>query len=215
MKQCKAVLFDLDGTLLDTLQDMTDSVNHTMRALGKAERTETEVRAFVGNGARRLMELSLETQDEGEVQRALDIYLPHYAAHCRDKSAPYEGVLEAMAALRAAGKKLAVVSNKPDEGVKALAELYFGALADYAVGERAGIARKPAPDMVHAALAALGVAAEEAVYVGDSEVDVQTAKNAGTKHLAVSWGFRTRQQLIEAGAEVIADSVEEMLEKLC
>lgn len=214
MKECRAILFDLDGTLLDTLQDMLESVNYTMRALGRKERTAAEVRAFVGNGARRLMELSLETQEEEEVQRALDIYLPHYAVHCRDKSAPYEGVLAAMEALRAAGKKLAVVSNKPDEGVRSLAELYFGSLADYAVGEREGIARKPAPDMVYAALDALGVSPSEAVYVGDSEVDVHTAKAAGTKLLAVSWGFRTKEQLIEAGAETIADSVGEMLERL-
>lgn len=215
MRECKAVLFDLDGTLLDTLEDMTDSVNYTMRALGRKERTAQEVRAFVGNGARRLVELSLETEDGGEVQRALDSYLPHYAAHCRDKSAPYEGVPEALAALRKAGKKLAVVSNKPDEGVQALSALYFSGLADCAVGERTGIARKPAPDMVRAALRELGVSAEDAVYVGDSEVDVLTAKNAGTKLLVVSWGFRSRQQLADAGAEVIADTVAEMLEKLC
>lgn len=214
MKDCDVILFDLDGTLLDTLEDMYDAVNRTLRAMGRKERTRDEVRAFVGNGARRLLELALGTKEEEEVERALSLYLPDYEAHCRDKSVPYAGILDAMRTLRAAGKKLAVVSNKPDEGVQALAALYFGDLVDYAVGERAGIARKPAPDTVLAALDALGASAETAVYVGDSEVDVMTAKAAGTKLLAVSWGFRSKQQLIDAGAEAIADSVGEMMEML-
>ncbi len=214
MKNCKAILFDLDGTLLDTLEDLKDAANHTLREMGCAERSLDEVRAFVGNGARRLLELCLETEDEETIARSLSIFRPWYEAHCRVKTAPYEGILEAMRALREGGKKLAIVSNKPDEGVRSLTALYFEGLVDYAVGEREGIARKPAPDMVHAALAALGVSAAEAVYVGDSEVDVQTAKAAGTKLVAVSWGFRSRQQLIDAGAETIADSVGEMMEML-
>jgi len=211
VKDCKAILFDLDGTLLDTLEDLKDAANHTLREMGRAERTLDEVRAFVGNGARRLLALCLETEDEETLARALIIFRPWYEAHCRVKTAPYEGILEAMRRLREGGKKLAIVSNKPDEGVRALTALYFGTLVDYAVGEREGVARKPAPDMVTAALSALGVSAAEAVYVGDSEVDVMTAKAAGTKLLAVSWGFRSRQQLIDAGAETIAGSVEEML----
>lgn len=214
MKDCKAVLFDLDGTLLDTLGDLADAANHTLHIMGRPARTTEEIRAFVGNGARRLLELALETENEAELQEALGIFRPWYESHCRVKTTPYEGVLEAMKVLRESGKKLAVVSNKPDEGVQALAKLYFEGLVDYAVGEREGIARKPAPDMVNAALAALGVSAQEAVYIGDSEVDVQTAKAAGTMLLSVSWGFRDRQELIAAGAERIATSVDEMLEML-
>lgn len=214
MKNCDVILFDLDGTLLDTLEDLMDATNHTLRALGKAERNIDEIRAFVGNGARRLLELALETEDEKEITQALAIFRPWYEAHCQIKTAPYAGVLDAMRLLRGSGKRLAIVSNKPDEGVQALTALYFDGLVDYAVGERTGIARKPAPDMVFAALEAMGVSAEDAVYVGDSEVDVRTAKAAGTKLLAVSWGFRSKQQLIDAGAETIVDSVGEMLGQL-
>lgn len=211
MRECRAVLFDLDGTLLDTLEDLADAANYTLRTMGRRERSIEEIRAFVGNGARRLLELSLgEGSTAEEIERALDIFRPYYEENCRAKTAPYAGAVEAMRELSARGKKIAIVSNKPDEGVQRLVPLYFAGLVDLAVGERAGIRRKPAPDMVNAALETLGVTAQEAVYVGDSEVDVQTAKNAGTMFLAVSWGFRTRQQLVEAGAETIAETVEEM-----
>mgnify|MGYP002577715808 CR=1 FL=1 len=187
MRRFDTVLFDLDGTLLDTLEDICGAANHTLRELGYPERTLAEMRRFVGNGAEMQMRRALgaaadeETvkRDEETVAKALALYKPYYAAHCQIKTKPYAGVLELMAALKAEGFRLAVVSNKPDEAVRPLVAKHFGALADIAMGETAQRRRKPAPDMVNDALAALGADKSRAVYVGDSEVDIETARNAG------------------------------------
>lgn len=207
----QSVLFDMDGTVLDTLEDMYESVNHTLRAFGYPERTRGEVRAFVGNGAYMLIRRALpEGSSEEQVQQALALYKPYYAAHCQVRTKPYDGILELFSTLGAHGIRVAIVSNKPDGAVKTLSERYFGALPTLAVGEREGRRCKPYPDMVLAALEEMGAAASRAVYVGDSEVDVQTAKNAGLPCISVSWGFRSRRQLVFAGAAVIADSVKEL-----
>lgn len=211
MRRFDTVLFDLDGTLLDTLEDILNAVNHVIAALGYPERTLTEMRRFVGNGAEMQIRRALgEGADEETVRRALAEYKVYYAAHCQERTRPYEGVVELMESLRAEGFRLAVVSNKPDEAVKLLAAEHFGALADLALGETAARRRKPAPDMVDDALAALGAARERAVYVGDSEVDIETARNAGLACISVCWGFRDREQLVEAGATEIAATASEL-----
>lgn len=211
----QTVLFDMDGTVLDTLRDLWASTNAILREFGYPERTLDEVRSYVGNGAENLVRRSLpEGADERTLADALARYRAHYAAHCRDHTAPYDGVVPALRALCAAGKRLAVVSNKPDAAVKLLNEEHFAGLIPVAIGETPGRRRKPAPDTVFAALEALGAPKDGAVYIGDSEVDVETARNAGLPLIAVSWGFRTREALERAGAEVIIDSPGE-LARLC
>lgn len=205
------VLFDLDGTLLDTLEDILDAANHTLREMGYPERTLAEMRRFVGNGAEMQMRRALgEGADEETVRRALALYKPYYAAHCQIKTKPYAGVLALLGQLKEEKRRIAVVSNKPDEAVRPLAEQHFGALVDTAMGETAQRRRKPAPDMVNDAIAALGADKRRAVYVGDSEVDIETAKNAGIACISVCWGFRDREQLEAAGASEIAADAREL-----
>ena len=201
------ILWDLDGTLLATLEDLADGVNYTMTQFGYPTRTLQEVRCFVGNGARRLIERAVP--EGADVDEVLNVFRTYYDAHCQIKTKPYDGIMEALAEL---GEKypMAVVSNKPDSAVISLCAQYFPGL--YAMGESADCPRKPAPDMVHMAMAALG--AEECIYVGDSEVDVITAKNAGVKCLSVLWGFRDRKTLEEAGATHFCDDPKKMLATL-
>ena len=209
------ILFDMDGTVLDTLQDLWASTNAVLRELGKPERTMDEIRSFVGNGAANQLRRAMPAGSSDEaVADALSRYQTHYAAHCRDHTRPYDGIVPALRTLSAAGKRLAVVSNKPDRAVKLLSTAHFGELMGVAIGETPERRRKPAPDTVLAALDALGAAKDGAVYVGDSEVDVATARNAGLPIIAVSWGFRSRQQLAAAGAAVIVDDPRELV-KLC
>ena len=206
------ILFDMDGTVLDTLQDLWASTNAVLRELGHPERSLDDIRSYVGNGARNQIRCALpEGSGDDAIDDALSRYRAHYAAHCRDHTKPYPGVVEALRRLKDAGKKLAVVSNKPDAAVRLLSDEHFGALMDVAIGETPTLRRKPAPDTVDAALAALGAEKTGAVYVGDSEVDVATAQNAGLPLVAVSWGFRSRAALQEAGAATIVDTPEELL----
>lgn len=189
-----AILFDLDGTLLDTLGDLHAAVNHVLRQFGYPERTMAEVCRFVGNGAARLIHLAVpEGAEEAPV---LAVFQEYYAANCDVLTKPYPGIPETLAVL-AERYPLAVVSNKPDRAVKELAAIYFPAL--YARGESSDCPRKPAPDMVKKAMAAIG--AENCVYVGDSDVDIVTAKNAGVPCVSVTWGFRGEAELRAAGAE--------------
>ena len=181
-------LFDLDGTLLNTLEDLADGTNHALASFGYPRRTLEEVRRFVGNGAANLIAQAVPAgRDPAPVLKAFQAYYP---THCRIKTAPYPGVLEALAELR---KKypIAIVSNKPDAAVKPLCAHYFPGI--FALGETAGCPRKPDPAMVRKAMEAIGVT--DCVYVGDSEVDVLTAKNAGVPCLSVLWGFRDRGQI--------------------
>ena len=191
-----AILFDLDGTLLDTLGDLHAATNAVLHSFGYPERTLDEVRRFVGNGARVLIQQAVPAGEEHNVDAVLAAFQVYYAAHCDILTRPYPGIPELLAQL---GERypLAVVSNKPDRSVKELAAIYFPSL--YARGESADCPRKPAPDMVRMAMAALQ--AERCIYVGDSEVDVLTAKNAGVPCVAVTWGFRDVQTLRDAGAE--------------
>ena len=191
------ILFDLDGTLLDTLGDLTDATNYALRQHGYPERSIGEIRRFVGNGAANQMRLSVP--EGADYEPVLATYKPYYDAHCQIKTAPYPGVLEALEELK--DYPVAVVSNKPHSAVTVLAKQYFGDI--YARGEKANCPRKPAPDMVHRTMEALGI--EKCVYVGDSEVDVKTARNAGVPCLAVLWGFRDKEVLEAEGAEFFCD----------
>ena len=203
----KAILFDLDGTLLDTLDDLTDATNAALRHFGCPERTKEEVRCFVGNGAERLIRLALPgKEDDPDVMEVLSWYKDFYAAHAQIKTCPYGGILEALEAVKAEFP-VAVVSNKPDEATKLLCKQYFGDV--YALGEGNGIPRKPAPDMVHRAMADMG--AQGCIYVGDSEVDVKTAKNAGVPCLSVLWGFRDREDMEAVGGSIYCERTEDLV----
>ena len=196
----KAVIWDLDGTLLNTLDDLAASVNAALAMHHLPARTTDEVRAFVGNGIRLLMIRAVPGGEENPAfEAALADFTSHYAAHSRDTTRPYDGIPETLDALAAQGVQHAIVSNKIDFAVKALSRAYFGDRMRAAVGDDPARARKPAPDSVFAALRELGVRAEEAVYVGDSDVDVQTARRAGMACVAVSWGFRDEACLRAAG----------------
>ena len=201
------ILFDLDGTLLNTLEDLLDATNHALRTHGYPERTLPELRRFVGNGAENQIRLSLPAgSTPEEVQRVLATYKPYYTAHCQIKTRPYDGILEALSKL---GEKypLAIVSNKPDAAVKALCADYFPGI--YALGETTGCPRKPAADMVFKAMKAIG--AEKCIYVGDSEVDVLTAKNAGVPCVSVLWGFRDREDMEKAGGQIFCEKAEDLV----
>ena len=190
------ILFDLDGTLLDTLEDLKDSVNYVLRQHGCPERSLQEIKEFIGNGARRLIELSLPGKaDDPDVDQVLREYQSYYKAHSQIKTKPYPGIVESLQYLKER-YPIAIVSNKPDEATKSLCRQYFGDVN--ARGERADCPRKPAPDMLFAAMKDMGV--DSCIYVGDSEVDVLTAKRAGVRCLSVLWGFRDRKTLEEAGS---------------
>lgn len=213
MMKYKAVLFDMDGTLLDTLADMAAAVNRILSVHGYPLRTVGEVRAFVGNGARKLMERALPPDVTGDAFEALlEEYRQWYEAHACVRTAPYPGVPAVLAALHRAGVRCAVVSNKPDGATRELAARFFPGLP--AFGQQDGIPAKPAPDMVYHALAELGVEASAAAYVGDSEVDVALARNAKLPLIAVSWGFRGREALEEAGAALVVDDAATLLENM-
>ena len=214
----KAVIWDLDGTLLNTLDDLAASVNAALAMNGMPLRSTEEVRAFVGNGIRNLM---IRAVPGGEVNpafdKALEDFIRHYGAHSRDRTRPYDGILEMLDKLSAAGVKHAIVSNKIDFAVKALSRAYFGERMCAAIGDDPSRARKPAPDSVFAAMREMGVTAQETVYVGDSDVDVLTARNAGVPCVAVLWGFRDEACLRAAGAERLArtpDELREIIERL-
>ena len=210
----KAVLFDMDGTLLDTLEDLCDSTNHALAQMGYPLRGIEEIRRFIGNGAEKQIRRAVpEGTSEGKIMETLAAFRAYYQDHCQIKTKVYDGLLDVLSELKEKGVKMAVVSNKPDAAVKKLSREYFGDRLDYAIGPSDGVRCKPYPDMAEEALKALGVEKKDAVFVGDSEVDVQTGLNAGLDVIAVSWGFRLRQVVIEAGAKMIADDAGE-LEKL-
>lgn len=214
----KAVIWDLDGTLLNTLDDLAASVNAALAMNGMPLRSTEEVRAFVGNGIRNLM---MRAVPDGEANpafdKALEDFTHHYGAHSRDRTRPYDGILEMLDRLSAVGVKHAIVSNKIDFAVKELSRAYFGERMCAAIGDDPSRARKPAPDSVLAAMREMGVTAQETVYVGDSDVDVLTARNAGVPCVAVLWGFRDEACLRAAGAERLArtpDELREIIERL-
>lgn len=209
------LLFDLDGTLLDTLEDLYLAVNQALEAFGLPLRTRAQVRAFVGNGAARLMQLAMPgREDDPPLERILPVFKEIYDRICRDHTCPYPGIPEALQRLQQLGYPMAVVSNKPDTAVKELCRVHFEPYITVARGDVDGVPRKPAPDMPVAAAAALGAAPENCIYIGDSEVDVLTARNAAMTCLTVTWGFRDEPQLLSAGAEHLLREPERLPEKI-
>ena len=206
-----AVLFDLDGTVLDTVEDIAGSLNQALENHGFARISTAQAESFLGNGTRRLVELALpEDCPEAVKEEVIEEYRGLYDRFCHEKTRPYRGMVELMKALKAVGVKTAIVSNKPDSMVQTLAAVYYPGVPDVVLGERDGLARKPAPDMVQFALEAIGAEASRSIYVGDTEVDILTARNAGMGCISVPWGFRSREQLEKAGANPIAGTVEEL-----
>lgn len=208
------IIFDLDGTLLNTLVDLTDSVNYALTQFHCPSRTLEEVRSFVGNGVAKLMERAIpEGLHNPDYEAAFSVFKEYYEAHCNDKTRPYEGIVEVLDKLSEQGYKIAIVSNKFDTAVKELNHIYFGERIRVAIGESATVRKKPAPDTVYQALAELSAEAANAIYVGDSDVDLATAHNVPMSCISVTWGFRTPTQLLEAGAEptLMIDSPEKLL----
>lgn len=206
------IIFDMDGTILDTLEDLKNSMNHALRLHHMPERTLEEIRSFVGNGIRTLIErAALAGITDDKITAIHKDFMKDYEVHCADFTKPYDGVIDLIKELRNRGYKTAVVSNKADAAVQDLCIQYFPNLFDLAIGERPEMARKPAPDMVNLVLNHFEVSKENAVYIGDSDVDVATARNSKLDMIAVDWGFRTREFLIEQGAETIVSKPEEVL----
>lgn len=206
------IVFDCDGTLLDTLTDLRNAVNYVLRAHDLPERSVPEVKAALGNGVAHLMRQSLpDSISEAEFNTYLDEFKAYYGEHLQDYTAPYPGMLDVLDTLRAKGYKLAIVSNKIQEGITPLNKEYFGDRLPVAIGERPGLQRKPAPDMVLQALKELGSRPEESIYVGDSEVDVATAKNSGLLCIGVTWGFREESLHQELGVTHIARKADDIL----
>lgn len=211
----KLVIFDLDGTILDTLSDLTDSTNYALNQHNYPKRSIEEVRSFVGNGIGKLIERAVpEGTSPDETLKVLDDFRTHYAKHCADKTKAYDGIFELIEALKKSNHLTAVVSNKADFAVQDLCNQYFPNIFDYVVGEREHIRRKPAPDSVLEVLNQLKVQKSDAVYVGDSEVDIKTAQNAGMDVISVTWGFRDREELLSQGTQTIVETPEEIIKLL-
>lgn len=212
----KACIFDLDGTLTNTLESMTYSVNLTLKEMGLSQITKDQCRMFVGNGARVLIEESLKVSGDpkaSRIEEGMKIYGRIFDQNCTYHVTPYEGIPEMLKALKDRGIHLAVLSNKPDrQTVKVVKEIFGDNIFDYAQGQKDGIRRKPAPDGVWYLMEQMRVSKEECLYIGDSEVDAATGKNAGLKTIGVLWGFRDRKTLETAGADHLIERPEELLQ---
>ena len=209
----KAIIFDLDGTLLDTLTDLTNSVNFALEKNGFPLRSKEEIRSFVGSGVKVLMKRALPVSvSEAEREKCLGVFKSHYLEHMNDNTVPFDSALDCLLSIRKRGIKTAVVSNKLSEAVSALCSLHFGGTIDLPLGVSDESERKPNPLNVLRALENFGCNKNEVLYVGDSDIDLQTAKNAGVECVCVSWGFRSAEQLKKAGAKKIVDCFEELKE---
>ena len=209
-------IFDLDGTLLDTLADLRQGINYALGTRGFAPRSMAEVRAFVGNGIWKLVERAVPAgTSEAQMDAVYEAFNPYYAKHCADLTAPYDGILPLLQKLQAQGVVCALVSNKPDYAVQTLAAQYFPGLLAASAGAKDGVRKKPAPDSVFAVIHQLRAEGLRAVYIGDSEVDLQTAQNAALPCISVSWGFRDRDVLEQAGAACICDTVDALYQAIC
>ena len=211
MKKYDTVIFDLDGTLLNTLEDLADAVNFVMRKNHYPQRTIEEVRRFVGNGIRRLMELAVpENISETEFEQVFEEFKNYYTENCQIKNCGYDGVMPLLNHLHENGYAMAIVSNKNHAAVCELNDIYFKDYIEVAIGQKDGIRKKPAPDTVVQALKELGKTKERAVYVGDSEVDFATAKNSGMDCVLVTWGFRNLEELKEFQPVAFVDTAEQL-----
>ncbi len=210
MRTYNTVIWDLDGTLLNTLVDLMNAVNYSMRTLGYRERTLEDIRVFVGNGVKKLVELSIpEGRDNPDYQKSYDLFCEYYYEHNLDNTLPYDGVVQLIEELKRRGVKQAIVSNKVDPAVKKLNETFFK--VDIALGVTDMLPRKPAPDMVWKAMAELGADVNNTVYIGDSEVDLKTAKNSKLDCISVLWGFRTLDELTQYSPMCTVSKPEEIL----
>lgn len=208
----KVAIFDLDGTILNTLDDLTDSFNHILACENMPTRTHDEIRSFVGNGIHKLIERGVPSgTSPHDIEKVYTEFKKYYAVHCADKTKPYDGIPELLEELKNNGIKLAVVSNKADFAVQSLCEQYFSGLFDCVIGERSGVRCKPAPYAVNEVISALKAERSDVVYIGDSDVDIQTAKNAGIDCISVSWGFRDTDFLQKNGAKTIVNAPNEIL----
>jgi phosphoglycolate phosphatase len=213
-KKIDTVIFDLDGTLLDTIGDLADSVNYALGRYDMPLKSEEQVKSYVGNGIRRLMIRAVPDGENNPLfEDAFNAFKEHYNEHCNDKTKAYDGILELIRKLKEKGYSLAIVSNKVDSAVKNLRKRYFEDIG-VAIGDREGMRIKPAPDSVLLALNELGKTKENAVYVGDSDVDIETAKNSGLECISVLWGFRDREFLISHGAKIMVEKPLDILELL-
>lgn len=213
----KIVIFDLDGTLLNTLDDLSDSTNYALSKFGYPTRTIEEVRQFVGNGVAKLIERAIpDGKNNSNFEKCLNIFKENYAQNMYNKTAPYNGIIEMLSNLKSKGIKIAVVSNKFDLAVKELCKKYFDKYIDFAAGENEaqGINKKPAPDTVLSVLRKFSFSPEDAIYVGDSDVDIMTAKNSKMPCISVTWGFRDEKFLLENGATILINAPSEIYNHL-
>ena len=208
MNKYSVAVFDLDGTILNTLYDLADALNYALEKNGYPKRSETEVMAFVGNGIPMLCKRA--TPENGDYEKVVFDFMPYYSKHSCDNTRPYNGICELFEKLKKRGVKIAVVTNKADKEAQNLCRRFFGDLVDIAVGAKENVPKKPSPEAIFFALDSLGEKRENAVYIGDSEVDIATAKNSSLSLICVDWGFRTKEQLITAGAEVIVSDTAEL-----
>lgn len=211
----KNIIWDLDGTLLDTLKDLYLATNHALAQHGMPERSYEEVRQFVGNGVRRLMALSVPGgEGNPQFEATFNTFKSYYVEHCMDNTGLYSGISETLQALKSKGYQMAIVSNKLQAGVTELHESFFKDTIEVAIGERPGVRRKPEPDMVRLAMKELGATEHDSVYIGDSEVDVATGRSAGLPCISVLWGFRTRDELLQHGATTFVSTPGEIIRLL-
>ncbi len=213
----KIIIFDLDGTLLNTLEDLADSTNYALRKFNYPQRSIEEIRNFVGNGVKLLIERAIpQGMQNPNFEECLSIFKKHYSQNMYNKTAPYPQIIEMLNGLHQKGCKIAVVSNKFDTAVKELCNRYFEGLVDIAIGENeaAGINKKPSPDTVFKAIYELGGTVAETIYVGDSDVDIKTAQNSFMSCISVTWGFRSREFLIQNGAKIIIDKPSQIFEHI-
>ncbi len=211
MKYTNTVIFDLDGTLLDTLWDLTNATNYALKECGYPERSYDEIRRFVGNGVEMLIRRAVpQDTSEDRIQEVLAIFKIFYMHNSKNSTKPYDGIIELLESLKKKGFKIGVVSNKFDKAVKKLCNDYFFGLIDIATGESCNVPKKPSPIGVLKTIEELGATPDKSVMIGDSETDIQTAKNAGIVSIGVLWGFRDEKTLVEAGADELVDSPERL-----
>ena len=207
------IIFDLDGTLLYTIEDLTDSTNYALKHFGYPTRTVEEITNFVGNGVRLLIERAIpDGKDNPNLEECLTLFKTHYSNNMFNKTKPYDNIIDTLKELKKQNYKTAVVSNKFDSAVKELCNKYFEGLINSAVGQRDNVNKKPAPDAVFEVMKELNVTSEQCIYIGDSEVDIKTAKNAGIPCISVTWGYKSIDFLYKNGAETLIYSPEEILE---